>query len=127
MKIELALAVRTSSQSCEALTRLIGITPDECREKGFTRRPGQTPSTETVWKIRSVTDAAKNLAQCVDELVDRLEPHANALERASREVKFDLDCAIWRESEEDSSSFGLSSRAINFLGRLNAEVGVEVY
>ena len=127
MKIELALAVRTATQNCDALTRLIGLAPDECREKGFTRRPGQTPSTETVWKLRSVTENAKSLTQSVDELVARLEPHADALERASREVRFDLDCAVWLVAKDETLSLGLSAGAVHFLARLNAELGIEVY
>ena len=127
MKIQASLVARSATRTCSEISDLAGLAPDDCRERGETVRAGQTPSVETVWKLRGPSLLESTVEDSIDALLDRLAPHIDGLSRLPKDIALDIDCVIYREDGEQAPAIGLSRNAIHLLARLNAEFGASIY
>jgi uncharacterized protein DUF4279 len=114
----------------DAVTRATGLTPSRSHKHGELMPSGDRVWRRGVWSLDSedaAFDRGTELEDHLSWLLDRLEPHADALHQlmAERGLKADFLCGCFIEGFQ--AGLELSAETLMRIGRLQASIGLDIY
>ncbi len=107
----------------EEVTSLVGVLPTRSQKKGdiVVSRGVEHARARSIWvvEVESTT-----VAEAAVKLLETIEPHKDALERAAKATNSELSVSIWWEPEGGQGGFTVAAEIMRRLSELGDRVDV---
>lgn len=108
-----------------AISKSLGLKPDEIRRKGEIVRPGSSPLKQSVWVFKSKLSSAKTIEEHIDWLLKKLRPVSAQVSKMGQDYNTELSLGVY--FYEVNPGISLDQKILSELGRLNLKLDLDMY